>query len=181
MSTLSSSNPLLSTPKKLDKWHKEPWMLLVIGGPLLVVIAAISTGIIAWKSQDKVISGDYYRQGLHIDQDLARDAKARLYDMQAQLSLVEGQKLQLQLKGASALPPVANLTIASGDTGLQASEAQYKVIMHQVHPGLYAAPLPAALLIDKTHWYLKLSGEDWRLTARWQHGAQTVSLRPQRN
>ncbi len=179
MNTVSSPKPIFSPPQKRDKWHQEPWMLLVIGGPLLVVIAAIITGVIAWRSQDKVVSNDYYRQGLHIDQDLARDAKARLYNMDAQLTLVQGQNLQLQLQGAVKLPPFAILVIASGKNGLQANEAQYKITMQQVRPGLYAAALPLALQQDASHWHVKLSGDDWRLTARWQHGAQHVALRPQ--
>ncbi|MBI3230539.1 MAG: FixH family protein [Burkholderiales bacterium] len=172
---------LLVAPKPADKWLKEPWMLLVIGGPLLVVIAAISTGIIAWQSQDKVVVNDYYRQGLHIDQDLAADAKARIYNMRASLQFLDAKRdiLQLQLNGAAELPAKAQLTIASGANGLQATEAIYKVSMLKVRPGVYQANLPAALHGDQQHWHLKLNGEDWRLTGRWQHGQSQVVMQPQ--
>ena len=43
-------------PKKRDVWYKEPWLLLVAGGPAFVVVASIITGYIAIKGSDKVRS-----------------------------------------------------------------------------------------------------------------------------
>lgn len=176
---MQSVEKLIQPVKKLDQWYKEPWMLLVLGGPLFVVGAAIATGFIAWHGQDKVISNDYYRQGLRIDQELARDANAKMYNMRAQLSLVEGNNLQLTLQGAGKLPPVAQVSIASSANGLQANEAVYKIAMSKVRPGLYQAELPMPLQNDKQNWHVKLSADDWRLTARWQHGALAVLMQPQ--
>jgi len=172
---------LIQPVKKLDKWHKEPWMLLVVGGPLIVVGAAIATGFIAWYGQDKVISNDYYRQGLHIDKELARDDKARMYNMRAELSLLDASNLQLQLQGAGKLPPIANVSISTTENGLRANEALYKIAFRKVRPGIYHAELPAPLQHSKQAWHVKLSGDDWRLTARWQHGAPSVLMQPQAN
>lgn len=171
---------ILNAPQKRDNWLREPWMLLVLGGPILVVIAAIATGIIAWRSADKVVSNDYYRAGLQIDQDLQRDAKARIYNMQAQLQRdATQQELQLRLTGAAALPAVAKLSIASSANGLQESEAIYKINMAQVQPGLYQARLPLALQKDSQNWHIKISGDDWRLTQAWPRGQSQLQLKPQ--
>lgn len=49
---------------------------MVIGGPLVVVVASIVTMVIAIRSPDPVVEQDYYRKGLNINQTLA-DEKAR--------------------------------------------------------------------------------------------------------
>lgn len=172
----SDVQALLNTPKagQPDQWHKEPWMLLVVGAPLIVVVAAIATGIIAWKSQDKVLSADYYRQGLQIDQDLQKDANARTYNMESEISVLPGNVLEMQLRGAAKQPPVALLVIATGSSGLAENEAQYKIAMQQVRPGLYRASVPAGLIRDEKIWHVKLAADDWRLTARWQHHANST-------
>jgi len=37
-------------------WWREPMMYLVLGGPAVVVVAAITTGVIAWRGADPVVS-----------------------------------------------------------------------------------------------------------------------------
>ena len=34
---------LLNLPRQPDRWYREPWLLLVFGGPLLVILACIAT------------------------------------------------------------------------------------------------------------------------------------------
>ncbi len=41
-----------STPRS---WWREPMMWIVIGGPAIVVVAAITTGFIAWNGADTVV------------------------------------------------------------------------------------------------------------------------------
>jgi hypothetical protein len=64
------------TEPKSKPWWKYPLVWLVIGGPLVVVVASIVTMVIAIRSPDPVIEPDYYRKGLNINQTLA-DEKAR--------------------------------------------------------------------------------------------------------
>ncbi len=37
-------------------WWREPMVWLVVGGPAVVVVAAIATGVIAWRGADPVVS-----------------------------------------------------------------------------------------------------------------------------
>lgn len=39
----------------LRPWWREPMVWLVIGGPAIVVVAAIGTGIVAWRGADPVV------------------------------------------------------------------------------------------------------------------------------
>ena len=36
-------------------WWREPMVWLVIGGPAVVVVAAIGTGIVAWRGADPLV------------------------------------------------------------------------------------------------------------------------------
>jgi len=36
-------------------WWREPMVWLVIGGPAIVVVAAIGTGIVAWRGADPLV------------------------------------------------------------------------------------------------------------------------------
>ena len=36
-------------------WWREPMVWLVIGGPTIVVMAAIATGIVAWRGADPLV------------------------------------------------------------------------------------------------------------------------------
>jgi hypothetical protein len=53
----SPSTPLdqVSEADRLRPWWRYPMVWLVIGGPLLVVIAAIATAVIAFKNVDPVL------------------------------------------------------------------------------------------------------------------------------
>jgi hypothetical protein len=64
------------TESQSKPWWKYPLVWLVIGGPLVVMVASIVTMVIAIRSPDPVVEQDYYRKGLNINQTLA-DEKAR--------------------------------------------------------------------------------------------------------
>jgi len=168
------------TPKKTKKdlWYKEPWMLLVVGGPVVVVIAAIITGFIAWQGEDKVISKDYYKRGLNINKDIYRDAKANEYKMlaKAQLDGVTG-KVLLQLEGKTQLPASALLSVSTSSRTSVYEQIQ-KISLSQVQPGIYEGTLKMPSTTDSASlalWHVQIEAADWRLTADW-HDPMHTSL-----
>ncbi len=68
---------LLARPKQHDLWYREPWLLLVLGGPLLVIVACVITTWLAISHPDPLVSKDYYRDGLRINQTMAAEEAAR--------------------------------------------------------------------------------------------------------
>lgn len=54
-------------------WWKYGHMWLVLGGPAVVVVAAIITGVIATRGADPVVDADYYQKGLNINAQLRVD------------------------------------------------------------------------------------------------------------
>lgn len=57
-------------------WFREPWPWLLASGPLLVVVASIVSAWVAIKSDDGLISENYYREGLAAQETLSRSARA---------------------------------------------------------------------------------------------------------
>lgn len=168
-------------PKK-DLWYTEPWMLLVVGGPVIVVIAAIITGVIAWRGADKVVSRDYYKQGVNINKDLYRDAKAAEYKMlgTAQFDARNG-KVTLKLEGSIELPPsvVFSFTSTSSNSEFEANQIAN---LSQAQPGVYEGAIKLTPGEDRGSlnlWHVQIQGTDWRLTADWRDPAHTtLQLKP---
>jgi len=160
--------------KKADQWYKEPWMLLVIGGPLFVVLASLFTAFLAWKSADKVVAEDYYKQGLMINKDIHRDANARQYNMSAEVVLdAAAGKLVLHLEG-SQLPTSVYFSIAGAIDGTT-NELARKIILSQIRPGWYEGDLKKNGVTDSIYrsmWHVKIETTDWRLTADWHEPTQ---------
>lgn len=57
-------------------WWREPMLWLVLGGPLIVVVAAIGTAVIAWRGADPVVT-DMPAQVLSADPSTEPAVKAR--------------------------------------------------------------------------------------------------------
>lgn len=73
-------------------WWREPMMWLVLGGPLVVIVAGVVTLVLAIRMPDPVVSADYYREGLEINKTLAeRKAAAAAASPEALRPALEGR------------------------------------------------------------------------------------------
>ena len=165
---MDASLPIL---KKLDSWKKEPWMLLVMGGPLCVVCASLFTGYLAFSGADKVVTDDYYKQGLMINIDLMRDAKARDLKLHAQMKLQEQGQLQVNLQGEGQLPDKILLSVTTSDKDSALTETTRRLPLQQVAPGVYQGVVPTG---SYAIMHVQLETTDWRLTGDWRQPLQTV-------
>ncbi|MET3107271.1 hypothetical protein AAKU67_002297 [Oxalobacteraceae bacterium GrIS 2.11] len=159
----------IPTLQKSDDWKKEPWLLLVIGGPLSVVCAALFSGYLAFSGADKVVSEDYYKQGLMINTDLMRDAQARKLKLHAGLHLMANGQINLSLQGAGQLPDSVLLSVATS-TEDQLVETTHRLPLLRIAPGEYQGNLSAT---KASLMHIKLEGGNWRLTSDWHHPLQT--------
>jgi hypothetical protein len=167
---------ILTQTIKKDLWYKEPWLLLVIGGPLLVVCASLFTGFIAFRGADQVVAKDYYRQGLMINTNLQRDAKARELALYAGLQLdMAGKKILMQLNSKQSLPDLVQLSLASsGAASGSVEEVVRRLPLKLDGNGKYSADLSqdkkfeSAINSGSIHiLHVKLETNDWRLTGDW--------------
>ena len=163
---------LLPQKTKKDLWYKEPWLLLVVGGPLIVVCASIFTGILAWRGSDKVVAEDYYKQGLMINKDLQRDAKARELQLSAVISLdLAAHRLKMSVSANKALPDMVQMSLASsGGKTTSVTEVIHRLPMKQVRPGEYEGDMNASsnFSIETAKLlHVKVETTEWRLTGDW--------------
>lgn len=62
MSNLAMASGASATDMLIERsWWKQPYVWMVIGGPLVVVVAAIFTAVIAFKNPDPVIDKNEYQ------------------------------------------------------------------------------------------------------------------------
>lgn len=169
---------------KKEVWYKEPWMLLVLGGPFLVVIACIYTINVAFNGADQVVAKDYYRQGLMINTNLLRDAKARELNLNAQLQIdTVNHSLTMKLSSKEALPEIINLSVASsGAADSSVNEVIRRLPMQQTSSGVYFAQIKQDDVFFKIKiLHVKLETNEWRLTGDWHNPqSQTLNLLPSR-
>lgn len=75
-----NSSPTPASATDTRPWWKEPFVWLVIGGPLIVVIAGLSTAYIAMKDPDPVINTKQQHQKL-LQQELPTGVTPSKEDM----------------------------------------------------------------------------------------------------
>jgi len=122
----------MSSPKP---WWREPWPWLLMSGPAAVILAGGVTTWIAFASADGLVAEDYYKQGLAINQRLAREEAARQQGISATVSL-EKNLLRVRLSGAAPealFVHLAHATRAGYDQRLRLAPAG---------AGVYQAALP---------------------------------------
>lgn len=163
---------LLPQKIKKDIWYKEPWLLLVIGGPLIVVCASLFTGMIAFRGADKVVAEDYYKQGLMINKDIQRDARARALALSATITLdLAAGKLRMQLAANQTMPDVVQVSLASSDRKTSSvSEVIHRLPMHQIQVGNYEGDLNLSsnlTIATVKLLHVKVETTEWRLTGDW--------------
>jgi len=142
-------------------WYCEPWPWLLMLGPALVIVAAGFTAWLAISSADGLVADDYYKQGLAINRELARDSLAAKQGLHA-TARFEHEEIRVELGKGPADPPAAltlNLlhpTRAGLDrniTLLRQANGEYA--------GRMTAPAPG-------RWRVTIEQRDWRLTGLWQ-------------
>ena len=67
-------------PKNLQgrAWYREPMMWMVVGGPLLVVIASLTTYVLAAHQQDPVIERDALTEAERVGKELTPEQRESL-------------------------------------------------------------------------------------------------------
>ena len=145
-------------------WYKEPWPWILMAGPGVVIIAGFVTLWLAVVSNDGLVTDDYYKQGMAINQRLQRDHYAGELGLHADL-MRSGQQVRLLMTADrdAALPEVLMLKLAHPTRAGQ----DQMVKMASEGQGFYGGQLMAEV---SGRWYVSIedpSGK-WRLQGEWQ-------------
>jgi hypothetical protein len=140
-------------------WYREPWPWILAAGPSIVVVAAFYTAWLAVKSNDGLVTDDYYRKGLSANQTIARSEQAIKMGLVAGVRVAEGT-LSVRLRASDirfVAPPTLVVTISHPT---RAGLDQSRVLVRNGETYSGEVRLPAA-----GHWLVLLEDErkTWRL------------------
>jgi len=139
-------------------WYREPWPWFLMSLPAVAVVAGLTTAWIAFKTADGLVVGDYYKEGLAINQTLERDDAARALGLVATLKSEDGM-LVLTLAGhLKSYPRQLTLTLAHPTH----QGMDHTLALRHVGHGRYLAALPA-MPDGKWHAQLVDAASTWRL------------------
>lgn len=100
MSAVTSEEDRDATRKR---WYREPWPWLIMAGPAVVVVAGIATAVIAFRGADGLVADDYYKQGLGINRQIARDRAALDLGIAGEIRMLPG-RVRVSLRSSASLP-----------------------------------------------------------------------------
>jgi hypothetical protein len=140
-------------------WYRQRWPWILAAGPFIVVVAGFYTAWLAVKSNDGLVTDDYYKKGLSANQTIARSDQATKMGLVAGVRIA-GDTLSVRLQAgdkAFLMPPTVALTI-SHPTRAGLDQSRVLVRSGELYSG--EVRLPAA-----GHWLVLLEDErkTWRL------------------
>ncbi len=146
------------TMRTTPPWYRQRWPWLLMAGPAIVVVAALSTAWLAATTDDGVIADDYYRRGLLVNKEIDRAARASALQLSAVLRVAPDGAATLELAGAAdpaAAPPAVRVLLAHPTRAGQDTS----VVLTRGPGGVYVgsiAPRPG-------RWLVMVETEAWRL------------------
>lgn len=142
-------------------------------GPAVVIVAGIYTSWLAFKSNDGLVSDDYYKEGLAINRTLHRDRQAATLGLSATVQFSPSREaVRVMLAGTERDPARLRLMLAHPTrAGLD-----QKVDLQRTGPGTWEARLSGL----HGPYLLQLEEPEgaWRINGEWHEPLATVQLRP---
>lgn len=160
---MQASAPLAAQARPVP-WYKHRWPWFLMLGPGIVVLAGIVTIWLAFAHQDALVTGDYYKQGKAINQDLRRDraAEALKLDMDLRFIPSSGRLAGRVVSHGKGYP--GKLIVSMNHSTLPEKDIRLEVVADG--DGRFDAALP---MLDMARWQILVENaeRDWRLAGRW--------------
>jgi hypothetical protein len=145
-------------------WYKERWPWFLMAGPGIVIVAGFITLWLAITSNDGLVTDDYYKQGLAVNQSLQRDHQAGNLGLRGDVMRSGlNMRLLLSAEGDAGLPSEIVLKLAHPT---RAGQDQL-VKMTSEGQGFYSGKLAAEVT---GRWLVSIEdpAAHWRLQGDWQ-------------
>ncbi len=145
-------------------WYREPWPWILMAGPGIVIIGAVITIWLAVVSNDGLVTDDYYKQGMTVNQKLQRDHHAASLGLSADLMRSgNGIRLLINSSAGGDLPELLNIRLAHPTQ----SGFDQVVKMKLVGQGFYEGNLLADI---NGRWHVSIEDPagKWRLQGDWR-------------
>ena len=154
-------------------WYRIPIVWIVIGIPAFSIVFTLCIVWISVKTFDGVVVDDYYRKGLEINRELARDRHAVGIGLQGHARIEDG-RLSVQLESDVGTPWPEQLVLGFYHPGI--SNRDVIVNLQHVGFGSYEA---ARVEIGNGKWNVSTGTDAWRLEGKLFHPNEAgFRLRP---
>ena len=144
----------------IEPWYRHRWPWLLMLGPFVVIVAAAITVYLAVISNDGLVDDDYYKQGLAINQTLARANAAQERGLVGQVKFSADEiSVGLSARSGVELPSKLLVTLAHPTKG----GLDQQLVLER-SGDLYRGAVRAAL--SSAHWKVLIEDESrcWRLS-----------------
>jgi len=154
-------------------WYREPWPWLLAAIPFATVIAGGVTLSLAISTEDSLVADDYYKRGLAINRDIAREQAADRLGIDVRLRFTATDGRVIATLPASASQPAALLLRLQHPTR---SAMDITARLDRVSPSTYAGSVRP---VSATHWQVTVEDPEavWRLSGAWDTDAPELALR----
>ena len=141
-------------------WYRQFWPWFIMALPAAAVVASISLVITAMQTEDTLVSDDYYKEGLAINQNLKRENIARSMGLQALIRINQQGAFQITMSANQPLPAWPAIQISLSHPTQARKDMKFTALIDQ--HGNYVVQQAS---IQAGRWYIKLEapGQDWRL------------------
>jgi hypothetical protein len=143
-------------------WYRERWPWLLAIMPTTAVILSFTFLWLAIKTDDGLVSDDYYKDGLAINKIIVRDEAARSYNLSA-VAQFKGSSINLQLAGnLPRIPDSLHLTLSHPTR----KGFDHAILLTRNQVGAYEGKVQD-LINARYDVILEPLNGDWRVTGKW--------------
>lgn len=144
-------------------WYKQRWPWFLIAGPATVVVAGVITVWLAVISNDGLVSDDYYKQGLAVNQTMHRDQQAGVLGLSADL-MRSGNQLRLMIASGQSVVLPQDISVKFSHPTRAGNDQLVK--MTGEGQGFYAGKLDESIV---GRWFVTIEdpAAQWRLSGEW--------------
>jgi hypothetical protein len=153
-------------------WYREPWPWLLAAIPFATVIAGGFTLSMAISTEDSLVADDYYKRGLAINRDIAREQTAERLgiNVRARFDATDGRVSARLPAGAPRFPA---LVMRFHHPTRSAFDVTAR--LERISPDTYAGALRLA---SASHWQVTVEDPEgvWRLSGTWMTSRPELAL-----
>jgi len=143
-------------------WYQEPMVWMIIAIPATSVVVGITMLTISVKHYDGLVTDDYYKEGLGINESIQRGQKAKELGIEASIDFNQsGNLVSLSIQGGSSFSLPRELTLHLRHSTRSGYDQTW--ILPLALDNRYSGELPE-LVAGK--WYVELESSDWKITGQ---------------
>ena len=160
------------TMNDVTPWYKQFWPWFLISLPLTAVIASFITLNFAITDTDGLVKDDYYKEGLAVNLDLARQKYAKELGVEAQVNFDHtGKLLELTFNDAAiGKVDVINVDLIHPTRAHQDMSLQ----LHSNDGKFFTIELPE--IVSPGYWWVRVSptNNSWNIEGRIHLPEETI-------